>query len=250
MNRTPINAMTSNKSHHVCLEGPRVAHAFVSMKLAASFALIVALFATSASARDVVIHAGTLLDGVTDSPRREVSILVQDDRITAVEPGFVKPAGSEIIDLSGQTVMPGFIDCHVHIASRLPSRVNATENWLTHSALDRAFDGAVFVRAMLQQGFTSARDVGGGDDTVAVRDAITAGKIAGPRLWVSLEPLGPTAGHGDPRNGLDPELSHPGWSDGIVNTAGRSASPGSGTPPSQGRSDQDHAVGRDGVHRG
>ena len=114
--------------------------------------------------------------------------------------------------------MPGFIDCHVHIASRLPSQVNATENWLTHSALDRAFDGAVFVRAMLQQGFTSARDVGGGDDTVAVRDAITAGKIAGPRLWVSLEPLGPTAGHGDPRNGLDPELSHPGWSNGIVNT--------------------------------
>ena len=93
--------MTSNKSHHVCLEGPRVAHAFVSMKLAASFALIVALFATSASARDVVIHAGTLLDGVTDSPRREVSILIRDDRITAVEPGFVKPAGSEIIDLSG-----------------------------------------------------------------------------------------------------------------------------------------------------
>jgi len=74
------------------------------MKLAASFALIVALFATSASARDVVIHAGSLLDGVTDSPRREVSILVQDDRITAVEPGFVKPAGSEIIDLSGQTL--------------------------------------------------------------------------------------------------------------------------------------------------
>ena len=188
------------------------------MKLAAGIALVVALFATSASARDVVIHAGTLLDGVTDTPRREVSILVHDDRITAVEPGFVKPAGSEIIDLSGETVMPGFIDCHVHIASRLPSRVNATENWLTHSALDRAFDGAVFVRAMLQQGFTSARDVGGGDDTVAVRDAISAGKIAGPRLWVSLEPLGPTAGHGDPRTGLDPGLSHPGWSNGIVNT--------------------------------
>ena len=176
------------------------------------------LFATSALARDVVIHAGTLIDGVSESPRAEVSILIRDDRVSAVEPGFVSPAGAEVIDLSKETVMPGFIDCHVHIASRLPSRVNATENWLTHSDLDRAFDAARFVRAMLQQGFTSARDVGGGDDTVAVRDAIADGKIAGPRLWVSLEPLGPTAGHGDPRNGLDPKLSHAGWTNGIVNT--------------------------------
>ena len=176
------------------------------------------LFATSALARDVVIHAGTLIDGVSESPRAEVSILIRDDRVSAVEPGFVSPAGAEVIDLSKETVMPGFIDCHVHIASRLPSRVNATENWLTHSDLDRAFDGARFVRAMLQQGFTSARDVGGGDDTVAVRDAIADGKIAGPRLWVSLEPLGPSAGHGDPRNGLDPKLSHAGWTNGIVNT--------------------------------
>ncbi len=71
---------------------------------------------------------------------------------------------------------------------------------------------------MLQQGFTGARNVGGGDDTVAVRNAIAEGKIPGPCLWVSLEPLGPTAGHGDPRSGLDPGLSHPGWSNGIVNT--------------------------------
>ena len=180
--------------------------------------LLAALLGASALARDTVIHAGTLLDGVTETPRSKVSILVHDDRVIGVEAGFVNPAGAEIIDLSGQTVMPGFIDCHVHIASKLPSRVNATENWLTHSNLDRAFDGAVFGRAMLQQGFTGARDVGGGDDTVALRDAINAGKIAGPRLWVSLEPLGPTAGHGDPRSGLDPGLSHPGWSNGIVNT--------------------------------
>ena len=172
----------------------------------------------SAPAKDVVIHAGTLIDGVAAAPRHNISILIHDDRITAVEAGFKTPTGAEIIDLSTQTVLPGFIDCHVHIAGKLPSRVNATEDWLTHSDLDRAFDGAVFTRAMLQQGFTSARDVGGGEDTIAVRDAINTGKIAGPRLWVSLEPLGPTAGHGDPRSGLDAGLSHPGWTNGIVNT--------------------------------
>ena len=178
----------------------------------------VAFCAASSLARDVVIHAGTLLDGVSATPRKHVSIFIHNDRIAAVETGFKTPAGVESIDLSSQTVMPGFIDCHVHIAGKLPSKVNATEDWLTHSEIDRAFDGAVFCRAMLQQGFTSARDVGGGDDTVAVRNAINAGKIAGPRLWVSLEALGPTAGHGDPRSGLDAGLSHPGWVNGIVNT--------------------------------
>lgn len=174
--------------------------------------------ASTCIARDLVVHAGTLLDGVSDSPRHEVSILLHDDRIVSVQSGYVAPSGTEIIDLSSATVMPGFIDCHVHISTMLPSRSNATEYWLTHSDIDRAFDAAVYVREMLQQGFTAARDLGGGDETVAVRNAIDAGKIPGPRLWVALEPLGPTAGHGDPRNGLDAGLSHPGWDRGIVDS--------------------------------
>jgi imidazolonepropionase-like amidohydrolase len=176
------------------------------------------LAGSAASAKDVVIHAGVLIDGASDAPRPRMSILVRDDKIVSIEQGFTTPAGAEVIDLSNQTVLPGFIDCHVHISAKLPSRDNATEYGLTHNDLDRAFDGAVFSRAMLQEGFTSARDVGGGDETTAVRDAIDAGKISGPRLWVSLEPLGPTAGHGDPRNGLDAGLNHAGWDNGIVDT--------------------------------
>ncbi len=174
--------------------------------------------AANASAHDIVIHAGTLIDGTAAEARRQVSILIHDDRISSVEPGFVAPAGAEVIDLSQSTVMPGYIDCHVHISAKLPSATNRTEDWLTHSDLDRAFDGAVFAAAMLQQGFTSARDVGGGDDTVALRDAINAGKVPGPRLWVSLEPLGPTAGHADTRYGLDPGLRHEGWDNGLVDS--------------------------------
>jgi imidazolonepropionase-like amidohydrolase len=175
-------------------------------------------FAKLAAAGDVIVHAGTLIDGLSATPRSQMSILIHDDHISAIEPGFITREGAAIIDLSQETVMPGLIDCHVHIASKLPSRFNATEDALTHSVIDRAFDGAVFARQLLQQGFTSARDVGGGDDTVALRDAINAGKLPGPRLWVALEPLGPTAGHGDPRSGLDQGLEHPGWDNGRVDS--------------------------------
>lgn len=188
------------------------------MRAASLLALTLALAANGAHAGDLVIHAGTLIDGLSDQPRTKVSILVHDDRITAIRDGFITPAGAQAIDLSKSTVLPGFIDVHVHIGAKLPSRTNATEDWVTHSAIDRAFDDAVFARQMLQQGFTSARDVGGGDDSVAVRNAIDDAKIAGPRLWVALEPLGPTAGHGDPRSGLDPALRHEGWDNGIVDT--------------------------------
>ena len=185
----------------------------------AAIATTLLLGSAASIAGDLVIHAGELLDGITAKPQPRMSILVHDDRIVAVQAGFTAPAGAEVIDLEDATVMPGFIDCHVHISAELPGRTNATERWLTHSELDRAFDAAVFVRQMLQQGFTSARDVGGGDETVAIRNAINDGKIPGPRLWVSLEPLGPTAGHGDPKNGLDQDLSHSNWQNGIVDSA-------------------------------
>src|SRR6185312_1925431 len=85
-------------------------------------ALTLALLSAAGNAKDLVIHAGTLIDGVADTPRRQVSILVRDDKILSVESGFVSPAGAQVIDLSTATVMPGFIDCHVHISALLPSR--------------------------------------------------------------------------------------------------------------------------------
>jgi imidazolonepropionase-like amidohydrolase len=185
----------------------------------ASIGLALGLAASGAAqGKDVVIHAGSLIDGVSPTPRREMSILVKDDRIVGVEPGYVAPAGAEIVDLSQATVMPGFIDCHIHISARLPGQENEVEYALTHTDIDRALEGAKFGHALLLQGFTSARDVGGGNETVSLKRAFDAGALPGPRLFVSLEPLGPTGGHSDPDNGFDPALSHPGWDNGVVDS--------------------------------
>jgi imidazolonepropionase-like amidohydrolase len=171
-----------------------------------------------AMAKDIVVHAGTLLDGLSATPRREVSILIKDDRIVGVETGYANPAGAEIVDLTHQTVMPGFIDCHIHISARAPGGENEVEYDVTHNDIDQALNGAKYGREMLLQGFTSARDVGGGDETVSLRNAFRDGTLPGPRLWVSLEPLGPTGGHADEANGFARGFTGPGWQNGIVDT--------------------------------
>src|SRR4029077_17929799 len=98
-------------------------------------------------------------------------LMIRDDRIVSIQEGFTSPAGAEVIDLSTGTVFPGLMDCYIHISAVLPCRTNATEYSLTHSDIERAFDGALFARRLLQQGFTSARDAGGGDETVSWRTA-------------------------------------------------------------------------------
>lgn len=178
----------------------------------ASAALAAALTAAvSAQADDVVIHAGHLIDGVSKTPRAQVSILIHDDRITSVEAGYVSPAGARVVDLENETVLPGLIDCHVHITGQSDGGDTVHEA-VTRTRLDSAFLSTRYVRATLEAGFTTVRDVGGDTDlVVALKRAIKAGSIPGPRMFVAGAPLGPTGGHGDPADGLDPELSHPGW---------------------------------------
>ena len=185
---------------------------------AAGLAALLALSAAPAAARDVVIHAGRLIDGTGKAPRSQVSILVHDDRITAVQPGFTTPKGAEVIDLSTATVLPGLIDDHVHITQSF-HKGDPIHTAMTRTAFDDEIDAVVNARNTLMAGFTSARDVGGATGVVvALKHAINTGLVPGPRLWVAGTPLGPTGGHGDAANGLDPELSHPGWTDNIVDS--------------------------------
>jgi imidazolonepropionase-like amidohydrolase len=185
---------------------------------AAGLAALLASAAAPAAARDWAIHAGRLIDGTGQAPRERVTILVHDDRITRVEAGFTTPSGAEVIDLSASTVLPGLIDDHVHITQGF-HKGDPIRAAMTRTDFDAAIDSTVYARDTLMAGFTSARDVGATTEViVALKRAINAGVIPGPRLWVAGKPLSPTGGHGDEANGLDPELQHPHWTDNLVDS--------------------------------
>lgn len=176
------------------------------------------LLTTSVQAADLAVQAGKLFDGVTGDMRGPTTVLVHDDRIVRVLDGWIQPEGYSLVDLRKQTVLPGLIDCHVHIFG-LFHAMDPIHYGMTHTDYDSLLDGVNNAKADLEAGFTTIRDVGDPNAPVlALKRAIQEGRIEGPRLWVSGRPLGPTGGHGDAANGLDPELEHPGWNDNIVDS--------------------------------
>jgi len=151
------------------------------------------------------IRAGTLIDGTGGAPIKNAVILVQGGRITAVGAGVAVPGGATVIDLSGFTVLPGFIDAHVHLAGRTIGDGGWQHSRLTEMPSQLALLGAAHAQQTLEAGFTTVRVVGSaayGD--VALRNAINAGWIPGPRIVAAGVSFGIRGGHCDETNGLQP----------------------------------------------
>ena len=148
----------------------------------------------SMGAKTVVVHAGHLLDVKTGKTLANQTIVIQGDKIVSVGSDNAAPAGAPVIDLSNATVLPGLIDAHTHITFT----TNFGYSRLGISIPREALNGARNARVTLDAGFTTIRNVGAdGFTDVALRDAINAGDVPGPRMLVSGPALSITGGHCD-----------------------------------------------------
>jgi imidazolonepropionase-like amidohydrolase len=146
---------------------------------------------------ETVIHAGRLLATPGESPKSAQSVHIADGRIKALAPGFIDPpTGARLIDLRNKFVLPGLIDCHVHLTAQLSAdyRLRLVEDSDPKVGLDAAHRA----RLTLAAGFTTVRDVGARKPEViyALRAAVAEGKVPGPRILCVGAILSPTGGHG------------------------------------------------------
>jgi len=175
-----------------------------------TLAVLVGLGASSGLAAQqpapvTAIRAGTLIDGTGAAPARNAVILVQGERISAVGTDVRIPSGATVIDLSAYTVLPGFIDAHVHLAFRTIGDGDWQHAGFTDLIGQLALLGAAHAQQTLEAGFTTVRVVGGSHfNDVALRNAIDAGWIPGPRILGAGTSFGILGGHCDAQGGLRP----------------------------------------------
>lgn len=177
------------------------------MKIKYSFLfLLYTLIACSAfsQSRIKAIKAGKLIDTEKAVVLDNQVILVDSNRIIAVGSNLVIPKNAEVIDLSNYTVLPGLIDCHVHITND-PGN-NYYEDIFRQTDIDVAVKAHIFAKRTLEAGFTLCRNVGAENlIDISLRNAINNGDIIGPRLLVAAFPIGATGGHAD-LTGFNPNI--------------------------------------------
>ncbi|MBY8859088.1 amidohydrolase family protein [Nocardia sp. CA2R105] len=148
--------------------------------------------------RVVLTHA-TLVDGTGAEPRPDMTVVVEGEYISEVGPsGTISGAPGDLVhDLRGATLLPGLIDCHVHLRANAAARPADVHLWnMVNSAETQTLHALANARTALYSGFTTVRDMAGSRLEAAVRDAIGARVLDGARV-VAAGLVGMTAGHGD-----------------------------------------------------
>lgn len=162
---------------------------------------------TPAAAERLLLRNARVLDGSGGPARAGLDVLVEAGRIAAVGAALPAPEGAKVLDLGGRTLLPGLIDAHTHLLGERPgSHAEAVARSVQETDADLALRGAANARATLLAGFTTVRDVGGTLAIRSLRDAITAGRVVGPRILAANFSIGSTGGHCDDTNGLRPDV--------------------------------------------
>jgi len=177
----------------------------MTLSLAAAVALLSALAGAADAPPRLAVKAARLIDVQSGRVVSPAVVLVEGERIVQVGTAVTVPAGTRVIDLGPATLLPGLIDAHTHLTN-VPE--NAGYRGLGVTLPRETLYGATNAARTLRAGFTSVRNVGAsGFSDVALREAIEAGELPGPRLLVSGPPLGITGGHCDD-NLLPPHFHH------------------------------------------
>jgi imidazolonepropionase-like amidohydrolase len=174
--------------------------------------------AAAPSAPLSAIHCGHLLDVLTGQMLGPTTVIVEGKRVREVAAGSKTPAGATEIDLSSQTCLPGLIDSHTHLSSEgSPTQYVDDFHW---NLADYVVRSTLYARRTLLAGFTTVRNLGDQqNETVALRNAINAGLLAGPRIYTAGVAIGSTGGHADPTDGYRNDLAgDPGPDKGIINS--------------------------------
>jgi imidazolonepropionase-like amidohydrolase len=162
-------------------------------------ALLLLLVAPSAMAQSqpIVVKAARLFDGTSDQVTRNAVIVIQGNRITSI--GGAVPPNAQVIDLGDSTLLPGFIDAHVHLTVESgPNFYLDFFNALMRQPAEQALLATTYARKTLEAGFTTVRNVGAWDYVdVGLRNAINSGWVVGPRMFVSVHAISASGGHGD-----------------------------------------------------
>ena len=179
--------------------------------------LLLGLFTTTLFAQKTFIYCGQLIDVKKNEIQKEMTIVVQQNKITDVLKGYVTASSTDkIIDLKSKTVMPGLIDMHVHVEMETKKGA-AAEKFILNPA-DIAFESIKFMNATLMAGFTTVRDLGGTGVNISLRNAIAKGYVVGPRIFTAGKSIATTGGHADPTNGYRKDLmGNPGPAEGVIN---------------------------------
>ncbi|HEX8328153.1 MAG TPA: amidohydrolase family protein [Hymenobacter sp.] len=164
------------------------------------------LTAPPAFGQKTYLHCGKLLDGRSGKLLSQQTIVVEKDRITAVQAGYTTGgAQDKVINLENRTVLPGLIDCHVHVLSH-PGK-GSSMNQFTMNPADYAYRAMGDALLTLRAGFTTVRDMGGEDGVnISLRNAINKGQVTGPRIFTAGGAISATGGHMDEADGLSRHL--------------------------------------------